>query len=167
MNIYFIALLACFWNVDQAVIKACIPQRSWYVVATFCRQFGKYLYLFIHSSHFDRAICLPEVEHKISHWNGVGITFYSVNFVNACPDMIYTDFTILQKGCHNIVNIITLSYVYECCHNVVEMFSYKVLRQHCGNIIKTFLEYVAATKMCQRFHNFPQRCGNVAATKYC
>ena len=67
----------------------------------------------------------------------------------SCPDMIYADFTILQKGCHNIVDIMALSYVYECCHNVVEMFSYNF----CGNIVATFLKL--SWNMCQRFHNFP------------
>ena len=107
----------------------------------------KYLYLFIQLSHFVRGICLPEVEHKINQWNGVGITFYYVNFFSkACPGMIYADFPILQKGCHNIVNIVTLLRCKnECCHNVVEMFSYNILRQHCGNVLETFLEYVAAT----------------------
>ena len=55
---YFTTLLACFSNVDQAVIKSYIPKRSWYVVG----HFEKYLYLFIQSSHFVRGICLPEVD---------------------------------------------------------------------------------------------------------
>ena len=29
-------------------------------------------------------------------------------FSKACPDIFYTDFPILQKGCHNIVDIMTL-----------------------------------------------------------
>ena len=41
--------------------------------------------------------------------DGVGIAFYSVKFFSkACPDIFYADFPILQKGCHNILNIITL-----------------------------------------------------------
>ena len=82
----------------------------------------------------------------------------------ACPDMIYAEFIILQKRCHSIINIITLSYVYECWHDVVKMVSYNVLRQHCGNIFETFLEYVAVTKCANVFITFPQRCGNITAT---
>ena len=55
--------------------------------------------------------------------------------------MIYRDVPILQKGCHNIVNVVTLL----CCHNVVEMLSFNVLRQRCGNAHECFLEYVVAT----------------------
>ena len=69
----------------------------------------------------------------------------SLLFLKHVLILIYAEFPILQKGCHNIVNIVTLNYVNECCHNVVEMFSYNVLRQHCGNILEMFLEYVAAT----------------------
>ena len=69
-----------FLNVDQAVIKSYIPQHSGTLWERFVGPFEKYLYLFIQSSHFVRGICLPEVEHKISQWNGVGITFYSVFF---------------------------------------------------------------------------------------
>ena len=96
----------------------------------FVCHFEKYLYLFIQSSHFVRGICLAEVAHQISQWNGVGITFYYVNlFSKACPDMIYVDFTILQKGCHNIVNIITLNYVYEwlLSFSALFRFSYMIL----------------------------------------
>ena len=32
----------------------------------------------------------------------------SMVFSKACPDIFYADFATLQKGCHNIVNIITL-----------------------------------------------------------
>ena len=85
----------------------------------------------------------------------------------SCPDMIYADVPIVQKGCHNIVNIVTLLRCQnECCHNVVEMFSYNVLRQYCGNVLETFLEYVAAILFANVFTTFPQCCGNVAATIY-
>ena len=81
--------------------------------------------------------------------------------------MIYADFTILQKGCHASVNIITLNDVYECCHTVVEMFSYNV----CSNIMATFLKLswnmLQQHKCANVFTTFPQRCGSVAATIYC
>ena len=48
--------------------------------ARFVGHFEKYLYLFIELSHLFKGICLAEVEHKISQWNGVGITFYSIIF---------------------------------------------------------------------------------------
>ena len=47
-NIYFTTLLECFWNVNHAVIKSCIPERSWYVVGTFCLLFWK-IFLFIYA----------------------------------------------------------------------------------------------------------------------
>ena len=136
-----------FWNVNQSCHHTFhnVLGTLW---ARFVGHFEKYFYLFIQLSHIVRGICLPEVEHKISQWNGLGITFYFVNFSKAYPDMIYAEFPILQKGCHNIVNIVALLYVVKinyCCHNVVEMFSYNVLRQHCGNVLVIFLEYVAAT----------------------
>ena len=77
--------------------------------------------------------------------------------------MIYGDFPILQKGCYNIVNIVTLLF----CYNVVEKFSYNVLRERCGNAHETFLEYFAATLCANVFITFSQRCGNDAATIYC
>ena len=113
-------------------------------MGTLCRPFWKIFYLFIQYWHFVRGICLAEVKHKISQWNGVGITFYSRQFFSkACPDMIYGDLTILQirKVATTLLHMVTLL----CCHNVVDMFSYNVLRQRCGNAHETF-------------HNLWKRC---------
>ena len=97
-----------FGTLTKAVIKSPtfhnVIGTLW---ARFVGHFEKYFYLFISLSHFDRGICFVEVEHIISQWNVVGV--YPVNFLyKACPDIIYADFPILQKGCHNIVNIVTL-----------------------------------------------------------
>ena len=153
------------WHVFGTLIKLSLSPTFHNVIGTlwecFVGHFEKYFYLFIQSSHFVRGICLPEVEHRISQWNGVSITFYSVNlFSKARPDnMIHADFTILQKGCHNIVNIITLSYMYE---------TVAIMLWRC------FLTTFAATlwqHSCQLSWNMlqqdnPKRCGNVASTIY-
>ena len=66
--------------------------------------------------------------------------------------MIYADFTILQKGVHDIVNIIALKYEYECCHNVVGC----LLTTFCGNIVATYLKLSRNMLQQQKCANFSQ-----------
>ena len=70
INSYFTTLLACFWNVDQAM-KLSLSFTFHNVLGTLWARFvghfeEKKTYLFLQSSHFVRGICLAEVEHKIS-----------------------------------------------------------------------------------------------------
>ena len=70
-------------------------------------------------------------------------------------------YTAIFPYCRKVATTLRISLHF---YVAVEMFSYNVLRQRCGNAHETFLEYVAATLVCQRFHNFPptlwKRCCN-------
>ena len=90
----------------------------------------------------------------------MGITFYSVIFSKACPDIIYADFPILQKGCHNIVNIVT----FLRCRNVAIMLWRCFITTFCGNIVATFLKL--SWNMLQQLNvpTFSQLSPNVVET---
>ena len=72
-------------------------------------------------------------------------------FSKACPDIFFADCPILQKGYHNIVNIIlntsTLSM------NVAIML-WRCFLTFCGNVAATFLK-LSWNMLQHRFHNYP------------
>ena len=80
-------------------------------------------------------------------------------FSKACPDMIYADFPILQKGCHNIVNIVTLLR----CRNEIMLWRC-FLTTFCGSILATFLKL--SWNMLQQLNlpTFSQFSPNVVET---
>ena len=97
----------------------------------------------------------------------VWASLFTPSFFKACPDMIYADFPILQKGCHNIVNIVALLRCQNEWMNVAIMLWRCFLTMFCVNIVATFLKVswiCCGNLICQCFHNFPptlwKRCCN-------
>ena len=164
----YIFISQSYWHVFGTLTKLSLRPTFHNVIGTlwarFVGHFETYFYLFISLSHFVRGICFAEVKHKISQWNVVGITFDPVIcfLSKACPYIVYADFPILQKGCHNMVNIVAL-FPNESCHNVVEMLSYNILRQRCGNF---FLDFpgICCSYVYLIFPTFSQLSSNVLDT---
>ena len=146
MNIHFTTLLTCFLMLTKLSLSFTFHNLLGTLWARFVRLFEQYLYLLLQSSHFVRGICLAEVEHTISQWNGVGITFYSVIFFLTHVLIFSTrifPYSRLPQHCE-YHNTSTLSM------NVAIILWRCFLTMLCGNVVATLLKL--SWNMLQQLH---------------